>query len=361
LKFNKVALKYIVKIAISVLLICYLFFAPLTIFKSLSANQSNINHEIEVEYMGILELWNIDTFEGGSVSRTNFLEKQAIKFEKEHTGTFIMISNMSLEQAKLNLENGKTPDLVSFGIGVGEDLIQSLKPFSNNFDVRSDLLSGGKYKNSQLAIPYILGGYTLVSDTDYQKQNNFTITNCLGFGGASQNNTVVSLAVNDITFNNYFDKSKEMDSFTAYDRFLSKKFDTLLGTQRDLYRVKNRIEKNTMTQKNYVMLPNFSDLVQYVGICSTDAVRYEICNMFVKKLLSVETQSTLNGINMFSTLNLSLYEGDEFEIMEKALSKNLKTISVFSSEQDLLKIKSLAFDYCTGNNEAKAELEKFLV
>ena len=40
---------------------------------------------------------------------------------------------------------------------------------------------------------------------------------------------------------------------------------------------------------------------------------------------------------------------------------NLKTINVFSSEQDLLKIKSLAFDYCTGNNEAKAELEKFLV
>ena len=37
----------------------------------------------KAEYQGVITLWNVDTFEGGSASKTSFLENVSLKFEKE--------------------------------------------------------------------------------------------------------------------------------------------------------------------------------------------------------------------------------------------------------------------------------------
>ena len=34
----------------------------------------------------VLELWNVDTFEGGTASKSGFLEKVALAFEKKYKG-----------------------------------------------------------------------------------------------------------------------------------------------------------------------------------------------------------------------------------------------------------------------------------
>ena len=116
----------------------YLVFAPFTVISTLLSNQSLVNDNLNMSYMGVLELWNIDTFEGGSVSRTAWLEKRAISFEKEHTGTYIMVINMSIEQAKLNFDSGKTPNMISFGIGAGETVLSHLINYSGSVRVRDD-------------------------------------------------------------------------------------------------------------------------------------------------------------------------------------------------------------------------------
>ena len=146
---KKQFIKYSLKVIVSIFLILYLFFAPTTIFKSLQANQNLSSKKIELVYEGILELWNIDTFEGGSVSRTRFLEQQSLQFEAKHKGVFIMVKNMQLEQLALNIKNGNLPDIVSFGIGAGSLLINSLIPLNDTFEVRQDLLKSGNINNIQ--------------------------------------------------------------------------------------------------------------------------------------------------------------------------------------------------------------------
>src|SRR5574344_2147620 len=126
MKKLKIFAKWFLKVGISTLLIIFLITAPLTLFPNLQSLQANVNKSATFEYEGILELWHIETFEGGSVSRANFLEKQAIAFEKKHKGSYIVIESMSLEQFKLNLANGKKPDILSFGIGIGDGITDSL-------------------------------------------------------------------------------------------------------------------------------------------------------------------------------------------------------------------------------------------
>ena len=351
--------KFFIKLVLSVLVIVYIIFAPISVFPLLKKSQSKVNAKIQIDYMGILELWNIDTFEGGSKSRTSFLEKQAISFEKEHKGCYVMVYSISPEQAKINIENGQKPDMISFGIGVGEDIRQNLIKLNSNYNVRSDLLAGGKDKGNLYAVPYILGGYVLINDNN--SQQNSKQADILGFGDNSFNNFSFALAHNNITFNSLFEQNQSIDSFNAYDKYLSKKFNSLCGTQRDLYRVLNRIEKGTMTERSFEYLQGFSDLIQYIGIGTDDEEKQEICQNFIQKLLSSEVQKSLSNYNLFSVNHSIIYDSqnEQFSAMEKTLSKPLKTIGVFTSNQDLIDIKKLSYEALKGNNDAKAKLKNY--
>ena len=354
------SIKFLIKIALSVLVILYIIFAPITVFVSLKKSQSKVNAKIQIDYMGIIELWNIDTFEGGSKSRTSFLEKQAISFEKEHKGCYVMVYSLSMEQAIINLKNGQKPDMISFGIGVGENLKQNLIRLGSSFNVRSDLLGGGKDNNSLLAVPYLLGGYVLINENNSQQKA--LTCDILGFGGNSYNNFAVALVENNVSYNELFEANSSIDSFTAYDKYLSKKFNSLCGTQRDLYRVQNRIEKGTMQERSFEYLQGFSDLVQYIGIATEDKEKQEICENFIQKLLSSDVQQSLANYNLFSVNQSDIYssQNEQFSKIEKVLSKPLKTINVFTSNTELNEIKQLSKKALNNDSDAKARLKKYL-
>ncbi len=356
---TKNILKYIIKILMSIFILFYIVIAPVTIFPKLKKSQGLVNKEIEIEYMGILELWNIDTFEGGSVSRTNFLQKRAMEFEKTHTGTFIMVQNMTPEQAVLNFENGNLPDMVSFGIGVGDKLVSNLIDLSGDYSVR-EILNGGKFNGKQLAVPYLLGGYTLINDNNSQFENN-RISLPIGCGLSSYNNSLISLLINNMEVANLYENSSQLDTFSAYDKYLDKKFDCLLGTQRDMYRVLNRIEKGNMTPRSFYNFSGFTDLVQYIGVCAKDDVKQEISKQFVKHLLSDASQEKIENINMFSVTGKKLYSTGEFAEMESALSKPLKTLNVFLSNEKLEQLKQYSLNALAGDKQSLSELKKYLV
>lgn len=352
-------LKYIIKLLMSIFIVFYIFVAPVTIFPFLKQSQGYVNKEIEIDYMGILELWNIDTFEGGSVSRTTFLEKRAIEFEKKHTGTFIMVYSMTSEQAKIKIQSGNLPDMVSFGIGAGDMLLPSLEVLNTNYNVREDLINGGNFNGNQMAIPYLLGGYTIINDNNSQYENSI-INGVLGCGENSCNNGVLALCVNGMQAN-LSETNSQLDTFSAYDKYLDKKFDSLLGTQRDMYRVVNRVNKGNMSARSFYNLSGFSDLIQYIGVCKTDQIKQKISKQFIEYLLSDYCQEKIESINMFSVTGKKLYSSGEFSEMETTLQSSLKTVNVFLSKEKLDEIKSLGTMVVNGDKKAMNELKKFLV
>lgn len=320
--------KWLLRGGLSALLVAFLVVAPFTIMPSLLSAQSNVNRIDDSGFKGILELWHIETFEGGGASRLSFLEKQAINFEKQNKGTYVVVSKMDAEQLNLNLQNGKLPNMVSFGIGVGEQLASHLVELDFATGIRTDILQGGKHNNKQLALPFVLGGYALV-------QNKSSTSKSVGTGFAGYNNSLKSIATNNIKID--LAGNINFDTYTAYDKFLKNNFGTLLGTQRDVFRVVNRLEKGLIDNIDFAFLGGYTDLVQYIGVAKSTAEQEQICKKFARSLVEQNTQQKLQSINMFSVLqNAKLYNQSHFEKFEEVLNEPLIVENVFLSTQKIV-------------------------
>ena len=61
------------------------------------------------KYQGIIEIWNIDTFEGGKKSKTEFLTSVTKSFQLKNKGIFFMIRNITENECMNMLQAGQRP------------------------------------------------------------------------------------------------------------------------------------------------------------------------------------------------------------------------------------------------------------
>lgn len=330
MKKFKLVIDWFFRVGLSVILVIFVVVAPISLFPSLLNDEAQVNRAQNLEHQGILELWHVETFEGGSVSRSSFLEREAIIFEREHKGTFISIQTMSLEQFKLNINNGKKPNILSFGVGVENSFISDLLEIDAG-DTRSDLKVYGKIGNRQYAVPYILGGYALIYQNSLLKTNE----DLTGVGLKGATNPLNALNHLNKQIEKIYD-DKTLDSYDAYDKFLKGNFGTLLGTQRDVYRVYNRQSKGLLNECSYEFLEGYTDLVQYISVFESEDAEQNLSLKFVARLLSEDVQKKLANYNLFSTLNnLNLYDSGIYKDFEKTLSKSITSINAFSTLDEI--------------------------
>ena len=325
-------LTWLFRIGLSAILIGFLCIAPFTLLPNILQAQADINKKEVYNYQGILELWHIETFEGGSVSRLSFLESEAINFEKKHKGTYIVVQSMSAEQFELNIAGGKFPNMLSFGIGLGDNFIDKLIQLDTE-NLRVDISTGGKFNSKNIALPYILGGYAVIS----------TGNGCVGSGLKGTNNSLKALEENGMQVSNFYD-CDNLDSYDAYDKFIKNNFDTLIGTQRDVYRCYNRQQKGLMKNLTFSFLPKYTDLVQYVSVCKSTAIEEKYCKEFVSQIISYQAQNKLKDYHLFSPLNnIKLYSDGIYAEFEKALQNDIKVENVFLAKEQIKSQKEQAY------------------
>ena len=342
MKKLKVIFDWLLRFGLSALLVAFVVMAPFTLFPSLVMAEANVNRNEVYEYQGILELWHIETFEGGSRSRATFLEQEAINFEKNHKGTYIVIQTMSLEQFKLNIEAGKKPNMLSFGVGGCDGIEKELVEIDADA-IRGDLKSYGKYGAKQLAVPYILGGYAMI-EQKLQSEDSKTNANMskTGVGLKGTTNPLKALQAASKQIATLYDDIS-MDSYDAYDKFLKGYYGTLIGTQRDVYRIESRQQKGLMTDCKFNFLGRYTDLVQYMSVFEGKEIEEKLCKEFVSQMISENVQKKLKNYNLFSTLeNVSLYDSGIYADFEKALSGDLKSENAFVSNEEIRSMKQEA-------------------
>ncbi len=260
----------------------------------------------------VIRVWNVDTFEGGKGSRTNFLKQAASEAEQENRDVCFLVTSYTEEGANRAFAMGEKPDILSFGIGLSVSLESSL-PLPYSF-------SGGETDDGCFAYPWCRGEYYLFSLSDnFEEEGNVAISS----GG---NNLVeVAAALHHID-------GDKIDSLSAYVTFLNKQYRYLLGTQRDICRFMSR---NVTVYKK--PLNEFCDLYQYISVLSSQ--KREECFAFVETLLSEKMQNKLESIGMFKA--------------EKRGA--LRTVSAFTDSAAL----NLVRDAAKGD-EAIKNLDKFL-
>ena len=304
-----VSLFKILKGIIAVFLIIFVIFLPGKMIKFL--DNDKITEEMysrrEKYFYGVINLWQIDCFEGGTGSRANWLKNVVSAFEKRNNGVFINVESVSLETANILIKNGqRTPDIISFSSGF---LIDK----NNLVDLSEIAFSGYVETVENKAVPWCMGAYFMIGDVDIK---NWGIDGKIIKGkkaektvfsvGVPQRSGYVSLKGISLNCNNDFSDEKALyfgtsqEIFEAYN--YSKKLNRMVGTQRDFYRMISAQSKNNLRESQTLFL-GYTDLIQYLGIlkCDNDK-KISTMKQFVSFLLEAEQQNKLSSVGMFPVI-----------------------------------------------------------
>lgn len=287
-----------------------------------------------VGYKGVVNLWLVDSFEGGSGSRQSWFTKQASKFEQQNKGLFVCVTTLTETQLLEKLDQGQSFDMLCFSRGVGAKVLDKLAPLDVDVGIVMDnFAESGKVGNTTYAVPVYAGAYCLFARSSQQKGD--ILANCLNttFVRKVGKNTV-ELAPMVCGFTPYnspltaletsgckgvFQPDYNKSQYTAYEQFVANKTAvTLLGTQRDMYRLSKRIELGKMDELLFSPLCGYTDLVSYVGI-SCNTANLAPCKKFVQYLLSDTVQQSVVDIAMFSVTHCNLYTKPWYDLCEKSL------------------------------------------
>lgn len=324
---------------LSLLLIIGVALIPAAIiFSRPKANNYIEKHTVA---QSILELWNIDTFEGGTASKSSFLSSIAICFEKENRGSYIMVKNKTVDECMLALSQGQYPALFSFGLQAGKKLFNYLNELSFSPSINKIFLDSAKLDNKLFASPWCYGIYSLIStnlvandrelssiattsgEQKQLKNGKVKTTYSIVFGEKYSKPTSAYMAnfgtmvnIQNAYDTNNFGKS----AYDAYCDFVENKAKILLGSQRDIVRLENRALSGRIQDVVYQHLGIYTDLVQYIGICNlASKEEIEISNSFIKFLTSIDNLQMLSKIGMFAPIdNQNLYFDGIYKDMQIA-------------------------------------------
>ncbi len=294
----------------------------------------------ENSYIGIINLWHIDSFEGGLGSRKQFLLDTAVEFEKSYNGIYVNVTNHTVDSVENCFRDGVYPDMISYGIGVE---IKNVVELDLNFD-----FNGGKLNNKTFALPWCSGGYALITKQNLNiDKNNF---DSITVSKSNFNNPKLALYLEEIVCDNIIEK-KPLD---AYVDFVSGKADYFLGSQRDIIRLSGRgVAVKIRPLKNY------NDYYQYISVLSKDEEIQRYSNEFIKLLLSEKIQLKLPKIGMLSVFYDTENQFEGLNLIKEP--KNQKTLFALIGKNGLDNINENLSKAIKGETDAKINIKNVLI
>ena len=222
-----------------------------------------------------LTVWQIDSFEGGKGSRAEFLQSIGNDFSKKEN-CYINVVSLSAEAARLNLSNGNVPDVISYGAGM-----YGIENYVSNFSV------------------WCRGGYCLLTLDSSSDFSDVTSENTVINSGKDNFSGVAALFCG-------VQSGKFESSTSAYVKLINGEYKYLLGSQRDIFRLKTRNVAFSIKP-----ITAFNDLYQNISI-TTKCTDNQTAQKYIDYLLSKNNE--LNKIGMFGD-GAKLYD-DEMSACE---------------------------------------------
>ncbi len=347
-----------------VLVVIILSFIPTAVI-TLKKDVVEENLSIKNGYNGILELWHIDTFEGGTSSKEFYLNSVSDDFRFDHPGTYVHITNLTVQGLIEKLNQGYLPDLFSFGTGVGEYIFNYLIELNVKNNIKKCLKDSGVVDYKQYALSYTYGGYFLFSTEENLNQTGKPISEDLihnydkyGYTYSTRKKTITipSISYGENEFIAplgalYYANNKQktglvtdVSPYDAYVGFVGFNASTiLLGNHRDLARLVQKEKMGELQGLNVSCIGRYTDLVQYIAAAKTgDDVRQNLATEYISYCLKKENQVKLSDIGMLSVIDINIYSEEEYyRDFELALTDNIIVPNAFEKPSDRINRKSL--------------------
>lgn len=249
----------------------------------------------------IYTIWHVETFEGGAKSRINYLTNIARKMEKENPALLFHIQKIEPNQLADNLADS-VPDIISFGQGVGKEILEHLIEFKTTYNVQDKYVQAGSFNNKIYALPYIASGYAMFSHGE--------IENSIEYGNSGYINPQKAISASEKPIKQFGTQ------FETYKNFVYHHDHALLGSARDVFRIDN-LNKIGRTNASITPIDTYTDLIQYLGKTKTDSIIETFCT----KVFEPSNQQKLVDYSLFSTINTKIYVDGIYNDMENAIFK----------------------------------------
>lgn len=317
------------------------------------------------KYQGVLVVWNIDSFESGTASKTNYLNAIARNYEKNNKGTYVLVRSVTEYECKSLLEQGERPDLFSCSYSMSETLKNYIQEFSSSkgFELEEDLLDSGVSGGDLLAVPWCRGIYCLLSTTEKLNKANKELNEseklsqiALSCGYEVTSKKGVTKIISSLefgaggkllpqkAFSSYTGNGLENASaiilnensfvqsqYSAYAGFLSGGSTILLGTQRDVARMEGRLSSGKISDILYEPLYGETDLVQFCLLAkSDDKLKVESAEDYARMLVDSKNQEKISSIGMIPVISgLNPYKEGIMQRIVSEINGNYKVFSFF--------------------------------
>ena len=268
----------------------------------------------------ILEMWHIESFEGGNLGRKAFLDKVFRLFQTQNLGVFISLKTMSVDEYLINIQSNK-PNLISFTAEC-KGIENILTTLSRPDGVDNQLLDSCRYGFEYICYPYMIGRYALISKNENAKdslcdeiiENKKSKIYPLGY---TQNiDGKKALENNKLKYN--LDAKIYDTQYDVYKAFLKGETTTILASQRDVHRLKNRERLGTMENLYYTYLNGYTNLTQYIGVVENKE-NIDFAKNFAQFLLTKESQKLIASCGMFSPY-YKIYQSDYMKEWEDSIT-----------------------------------------
>lgn len=338
-RLKKIGFRFLLLVC-GVLLFVYLPFLHLKKYDEMSLIYRTFIGESS-EYQGMIEIWNIDTFESGTMSKTSFLESRAKVFQSKYKGLYFMIRNVTENECFNMIDSGQRPDLFSCSYVVAERVREYVCAFeAQNADIYPNFLQAGKVDGLIYAMPWCAGFYSLISTKEkLEKAGKYSEDVCLAdvafdsgysyklgkkektsvsltFGANGKlmpQNAILAYNKNSIVQENGVDaNAKNQTQYSAYSKFVINEATILLGSQRDLFRIQNKQKQGKMEDVLVCPLTGYTDMVQFMMLAKNeDGLRKKYAEKFALFLVEEDSQKAVEKMGMFAVKHFpeTSYEG----------------------------------------------------
>lgn len=303
-----VKIKQIIKRAVFfVLCTAILIAAPVAIVAE------NTKKNKKIENFAFITIWQVDCFEGGKGSRASYLQNLGNRF-KAAGGCPVNVVSLPPSAVLPNIEAGAAPDLISFGAGMCgiENLLSPDVPYT----------------------VWARGGYCLLA-----------VDENADFSDADAQNTVINLGTGNLSSAAALlcglDGAACKLPTEAYVDLINGGSKYLLGTQRDIFRLKTRGANFKVKA-----VSEFNDLYQNISVITKNPQNIAYCKNFIEFVM--KNSSELSKIGLIGDIKLyddemAALEGVECEVkLISPLSQSRKSeIERAIENSDIKKLKNL--------------------
>ena len=310
------------------------------------------------EYRGVLEIWNVDAFESGVKSKVDYLEYCAQRFQKLNKGTYVIVRNLTKSECVNLLNNGEMPDVLSCSYNLIDEISGKIRTFSSkDVNIESRFVESGKDELGRLyGLAWSFGLYFLISTKtnlekvgQYESELNRIVYDC-GYEYKIGKNTKISKSLvyaenNGImpkkALNAYNisrsiqiadDAQEEMklkSQYSAYTSFLAKEASILLGTHRDMFRLKSREASGKVDELVTLPLTNWTDLVQFAFLMQSGSeLRMSYAEKLALFLVDEKNQIRLEDVGLFSVMGTKM--AVKSSIMRDIIPDNFSDLEIKS-------------------------------